>query len=119
MKNLAYHIIRLIGIVGIGHVVQSIFLSKEISLLPIIFMEVSIVGYIVMEFLNKEESLKLEVQSYKDKIGEAFEPHQEDVRNACYYFRHDFGLLSPETQEEIRYTAKQWLYAWSKAKGIK
>lgn len=37
------------------------------------------------------------------------------INDACLSFRHDFGLLPPEEQLELRVIAKSWLEAWGKA----
>lgn len=34
--------------------------------------------------------------------------------SVCLSFRHDFGLLSEEERNRIRFQAKEWLYAWRK-----
>lgn len=42
------------------------------------------------------------------------EPSDEDIRNACMCYTHDFGLLSESDQAYLCGRAKAWLYAWEK-----
>lgn len=37
------------------------------------------------------------------------------INSACLSYRHDFGLLSNREQEDLKFTAKEWLIAWEKA----
>lgn len=34
--------------------------------------------------------------------------------SVCLSFRHDFGILSEEERNKIRFQAKEWLLAWRK-----
>jgi hypothetical protein len=42
------------------------------------------------------------------------EPTNEEVRNACMNYRHDFGLLSEVESDKMMFEAKEWLRAWMK-----
>lgn len=42
-------------------------------------------------------------------------PSYQDIEQACFYYRHDFSLLTSEQQAELRYEAKEWLHAWEKS----
>ena len=41
-----------------------------------------------------------------------WQPTDAQLDSACYSYRHDFGLLSPEEQASVRFQAKEWLRAW-------
>jgi len=43
------------------------------------------------------------------------EPSPIQLRNACLYYRHDYGLMGPIAQEKLRSSALGWLRAWRKA----
>jgi hypothetical protein len=43
------------------------------------------------------------------------EPTEEQIDNACMWFRHDFGLFDEEEKKIARFHAKEWLRAWRKA----
>lgn len=49
-----------------------------------------------------------------DKMVMEFVTSNYFLNNVCMYYRHDFGLLCPEEQEEYRLRAKDWLIAWAK-----
>lgn len=36
------------------------------------------------------------------------------VNSACMSYRHDFGLMSPDKREKLRFEAREWLHAWLK-----
>jgi hypothetical protein len=48
---------------------------------------------------------------HKD-VPNNWKPTEAQLNSACMSFRHDFGLLSPEEQREIRFVAREWLRAW-------
>ena len=41
-------------------------------------------------------------------------PTFAQLNSACMSYRHDFGLMSDEEQERLRWLAKEWLHAWRK-----
>lgn len=41
--------------------------------------------------------------------------HSAFAADACMNYRHDYGLLSGDEQTALRWTARFWLEAWSKA----
>jgi hypothetical protein len=41
-------------------------------------------------------------------------PTPQQISSACLSFRHDFGLLSPEEKNRVRFEATEWLHAWLK-----
>lgn len=43
-------------------------------------------------------------------------PTDSEIDQACLWYRHDYGLLSPEEQEEVRAEAVGWLRAWIKVR---
>lgn len=43
------------------------------------------------------------------------DPTDKQIDSACMFLRHDFGLLSEDAKNRIRYEAKEWLRAWLKA----
>jgi hypothetical protein len=43
-----------------------------------------------------------------------WKPSVEQIESACYNYRHDFGLLSKEEQDQVRLSARYWLEAWLK-----
>ena len=43
------------------------------------------------------------------------DPSPKQLDDACMYFRHDFGLLSEDDKNRVRWTAYFWLQAWRKA----
>lgn len=42
------------------------------------------------------------------------EPTDAQVRSACLSYRHDYGLLPPETRTRVQFEAREWLHAWLK-----
>lgn len=44
------------------------------------------------------------------------QPSKEErvINSVCLSFRHDYGLLSKEEQENLKFEAREWLYAWRK-----
>jgi len=42
------------------------------------------------------------------------EPTDEEVRQACMNYRHDFGLVSEEARQKLCFEAREWLRAWIK-----
>lgn len=112
MKEFYYFQIRLFALFGLGCSVSAVIEGKFI-VPALLFSAVGIIGYLIMDFFNKEEALKTKLEILTENV---FKPHPEDLHNACMYFRHDYGLMKPEEQENLRWQAKEWLYAWSKAK---
>lgn len=49
--------------------------------------------------------------NHKD-IPNNWEPTEAQINSACMSYRHDFGLLPPKEQSELRAQAKYWLQAW-------
>lgn len=41
-------------------------------------------------------------------------PTLAQLNSACMSYRHDFGLMTPDEQERLRWSAKEWLRAWEK-----
>lgn len=41
-------------------------------------------------------------------------PTPAQLQSACLSFRHDYGLLPPETQKATRTAARNWLEAWQR-----
>ena len=39
---------------------------------------------------------------------------EAQLNSACMSYRHDFGLMTPDEQERLRWSAKEWLHAWRK-----
>lgn len=64
----------------------------------------------------------LSASDFKDVAKELYEalsttPQTQEEKvldSVCLSFRHDFGLLTEEEQNQIRFQAKEWLYAWRK-----
>ena len=58
---------------------------------------------------------KLGLVSKKELGRVMHKPDGALIHEACFYFRHDYGLLPIEEQKKIAWEAKEWLYSWSKA----
>ena len=42
------------------------------------------------------------------------EPTLAELNSVCMSYRHDFGLMSEDEQESLRFSAEEWLRAWRK-----
>jgi hypothetical protein len=67
----------------------------------------------IKELTTEDESVLIK------EAKEANMPNMETVgkmtNSACMYYRHDFGLLKEEAQQEVREEGLQWYLSWMKA----
>lgn len=47
-------------------------------------------------------------------MSDATFPTDAQVRSACLFYRHDFGLLNAAEQSQVMWQAREWLRAWQK-----
>ena len=49
----------------------------------------------------------------KDKVKNVSDRFNDEnfIENCCFSYRHDFGLLDNQKQNEIRFACKEWMRA--------
>ena len=47
----------------------------------------------------------------KNKHEQLINLSEDDLKNICLSYRHDFGLLSHKEQENLKFEAKEWARA--------
>lgn len=73
-----------------------------------------------LRFACGEDPIPLLIEQWNRRAALAAQPvagavaTEAQLNSACMSYRHDFGLMTPDEQERLRWSAKEWLHAWRK-----